>query len=116
MKITVRCPFCQTTQERPRRTTLGDNFFCRRCREWFISEPAPDDEDELEPESLVEQARDTRRDEPPAIDPRAIAPTRRGEPHEDDAPAAEPVSLGRIGRFELRAALGQGGFGRVYRA
>jgi hypothetical protein len=33
-----------------------------------------------------------------------------------EGPNAGPPALGRIGRFELRAVLGQGTFGRVYRA
>jgi WD40 repeat protein len=119
MAVLVRCPRCRGTQERPERF-LGEEVFCRRCLCWFTARRADTPADPQAPaETRDEEAAGPAQE----VDPRAVADTRR-----EDAPAAAGAGagprpeaeaaapLGRIGRFELRAALGQGGFGRVYRA
>lgn len=100
MKVRIQCPACGEIVSGPEKL-LGRTLLCSACRQPFVAQDVP----------------------PTVLDPREAAdiptveygPTgaRVESPQPDNDP--EP-QLGRIGRFELRAVLGQGTFGRVYQA
>src|SRR5687767_13938460 len=93
MSARCRCPACGAGWKLPE-TALGRTVCCGKCKQSFvattISAAAPS------AEAGYEVLTD---------DDSVLA-----------APAARQPPLGWIGRFELQAALGQGAYGRVYRA
>src|SRR4051794_4520378 len=100
MTACARCSHCGEAQRQSE--MAHDRLLCTSCGRPFVPREAPPGPlfsdpliDLLAPYVPVEEGTDARR---PA------------------APAAAGPMPERIGRFELRAALGQGGFGRVYRA
>jgi eukaryotic-like serine/threonine-protein kinase len=111
------CPACGQAVIIP--AAAKSHVRCPKCKHTFptaVTTPSPD------PRAGA-QTRISDPGESPAPD-RAAAETRR-----DEAPAAETgdvygvrpdatsaPALAHIGRFEVRTALGQGAFGRVYRA
>jgi WD40 repeat protein len=127
MNQRVVCPGCGATLRVPD-SARGRKIRCGRCRQLVAADPrALARTLPREPAEAAADERavvDTRRDEgaappPAARDTRAEeAPPAPAAPFRVRSPGEErgPPPLGRVGRFELRAALGQGTFGRVYRA
>jgi hypothetical protein len=136
MSERVVCPSCGATLRVPE-SARGRKVRCSRCRQPVAVGPPP----AADPRALAQTLRrepDGPAAPPAGADDRAVAETRRDagpaappgpaarDTHADAGPAPyrvrspdeerEPPPLGRVGRFELRAALGQGTFGRVYRA
>jgi predicted Zn finger-like uncharacterized protein len=112
------CPACGAAFEVPA-TFAGRKIRCKHCRHTFRASGAPPDQ-----RALAETLRNPPPDAGETPDPRALAETRRPEPADERqvyqvrsrGDDHRPKPLGAVGRFELRAALGQGTFGRVYRA
>jgi WD40 repeat protein len=105
MPISLPCPHCGAGLTIPE-SALGKKGRCPKCQESFVAEPPTDDQDAVATLTggLVEEPED------------------EGDEERDDTqgdtyhvPGVQ-AAAGKLGRFELRAALGQGGFGMVYRA
>jgi WD40 repeat protein len=134
MSQRVTCPGCGAVLRVPD-SARGRPIRCGRCRQVVAADPQPAADPRALARTLPREPAggaaaaderaviDTRRDEgaapPAARDTRAEdAPPAPAAPFRVRSPGEErgPPPLGRVGRFELRAALGQGTFGRVYRA
>jgi WD40 repeat protein len=96
-KSHVRCPKCKHTFPV---ATVAPDPDPRAAARTRISDPG-------EPDGPDRAAAETRTDE---------APAETGDVYGVRHDQAAAPALARIGRFEIRAALGQGAFGRVYRA
>lgn len=112
MNAQYRCPRCEHTRSLPVEVE-GYEILCAECGRLFVARNGAVPPTPL---PVAEPA-------PPAPDGdlRAFAPTRRDPPGPAPVEAAPPAQSpsagsGQIGRFTFLAALGQRGFGRVYRA
>jgi WD40 repeat protein len=128
MSVRFPCPGCGTTLHVPE-AALGRKGRCPKCAAVFTT-PAP--QPAADPRAVAHTLRPDPADDldAPAPEPALGEDRAAVETRHDDAPAGaegpaapgpEPGlgvlgPLGQIGRFELRAALGQGAFGKVYRA
>lgn len=125
MNIWVNCPACQVMQEVPD-LVLGHQMPCAICGQSFLATtPASDSDD-------TRAAAGTLQGQSPIVpdqesdsvsDRRAVEETRRDNEvavakgySPKESPDRTPASVGYIGRFQIRALLGEGGFGRVYRS
>jgi WD40 repeat protein len=144
MHIRIECPRCGKAATVPE-NILGRNVRCAGCRAVFVAAAAPEplvDARAVAETLLVTPSGSKPPDEgtelpvaelvdAPPPDERAVAETRRDQadvpssrdvvvtadlPPTPRVPAPPPGPLGRIGRFQLEALLGQGAFGRVFRA
>jgi WD40 repeat protein len=138
MPIRIECPKCGKPASVPE-NILGRNVRCAGCRSVYQAAAAPEVVADsravaetllIQPGGAVpeEDIPEAELVESPAPDERAVADTRRDQadvPSARDAaptaalpPGAVPAAgpLGLIGRFQLQELLGQGAFGRVYRA
>src|SRR5262249_52979368 len=137
MSERVVCPSCGATLRVPE-SARGRKVRCSRCRQPVPAGPAPANDPRALAQTLRREPEGQGGAASPGADNRAGAATRRDaapaaapgpaarDTRADDGPAPyrvrspgeerEPPPLGRVGRFELRFALGQGTFGRVYRA
>jgi WD40 repeat protein len=138
MHIRIECPTCGKAATVPE-NVLGRNVRCAGCRSVYQAAAAPEvlaDSRAVAETLLVQPAAvepeegipDAELVEPPAPDERAVADTRRDQADVPSARDAVPTAglptgkvpvagpLGLIGRFQLQTLLGQGAFGRVYRA
>jgi hypothetical protein len=103
MSVRTNCPACGEAYDIPD-AIVNRTLLCTNCRRQFVATMTHVDS-AGEPHGV----RTERREPPARPGPDTIA---------DQAPqgaiTTQP-SIGRIGRFELRAAIGEGSFGRVYR-
>src|SRR5687767_6689091 len=112
-QLKTRCPHCQALVK-VSDSHLGRHVRCPACKQSFeVSsvEAAISGSESLERaptanETMNERARDTR---PIPADRLPPQPVKR-------QPSEPGAKLGKLGRFELKELLGQGAFGKVYRA
>jgi eukaryotic-like serine/threonine-protein kinase len=98
-------------------STLVDAVFAEQTVS-FVTPDKSLDEPEVLPWSVVQEPRPgtrTRTYEPKSRDPATTQSFRRELPSGDDDPE-DAILRGRLGRFEIQQLLGEGAFGRAFRA
>ena len=106
MAVVLRCHQCHATLKSSE-SVLGRKVRCAQCQNLFIASDELAAQPALRvPADAIEETIDSQSTLGPRLESGAAAgPSNAEEP-----------SLGRIGRFELRSALGAGAYGRVYLA
>ena len=135
MGIRTRCTNCGHVSEGPT-WILGRTGLCEFCHHYYVAKalkPRPGSHREAPPDPPRKKIED---DPPETADPAATTdhpsaqdgerapgdsqpaplPAPDAAPPADSASHDQPAPLGQIGRFVLRAYLGHGSFGSVYRA
>jgi len=106
IKLKTKCPNCNQSL-RIDKSRVGKNVRCPACRERFVvSSVQPSGRDSIAPS---QEALETQASVGDGTSPGAGSDTSVSQ--------IKPTpTIGQIGRFQLKAALGQGAFGTVYRA
>ena len=113
MKLKTRCPHCESPLAfKPE--LVGKKVKCSRCQQSFVVDSAqtPSSDrslDDVSEASAAESVQGTSQETSPGP---SSGPTNPGP----GSKTSGKVIKGTLGRFELQEVLGQGGFGRVYRA
>ncbi len=114
-KITTHCPSCEASFSVDS-SYEGRRGRCPKCGEQFIvraSTPGRDSAANADDTQLHNpHAADTERQ---SVEVKSAGDRMSKQPSKAQQRSSES-SIGQIGRFQLRAILGQGAFGRVYRA
>src|SRR5262245_50406833 len=108
-RLRSKCPRCQQTLKVDD-SMLGRNVRCPACENQFVLSSFSGGESEPAAVSISGQSAQSQS---PSSDSNGGPPsdTSRSRYRGDSE-----ATMGRIGRFELKAVLGHGGFGRVFRA
>lgn len=117
-KATSTCPSCQKAL-RVTDDMIGRRVRCPACQHRYVLASVSFSDADTELPSAVGTLSESER-ATGAVESGSIASgsprSRTGRTSSGSSRGASEPAIGKLGRFELRAALGQGTFGRVYRA
>jgi WD40 repeat protein/tRNA A-37 threonylcarbamoyl transferase component Bud32 len=112
MGLQVQCPVCHTSV-RVRKSHLGRTIRCVQCLGTFT----PDETNELsQPAPEVPEVPETEKETAGAPEANGSPASATGADEVKETRRTSGGLPGHIGRFEVRARLGAGAFGTVYRA